>query len=442
MGELAEYLAQNDADFRKARLPALYADFRPQRTLNPDGYRANIAAWRHGLSLLASRGLLSKRGASPNALVFNVDDSLLRDLESRQYGQPLALGTAIRESVSDHTMFPLQTFLQSPHNVFQKSWSGIPWAVMGWTLRQIGIVDPARGEDKLPKGQYVITENLHSATKQFGSIMEEHQSRFDRIFTKAQFHNTFASDLIEGQRLSETDTDVLLRHLSRDKDMIEFNGKIIRVKATAGSEPPGISEDDVAIASVKELTTRTKHQADLLDARVEELEQEAKKALARKNKVSAMAALRSKKAAETTLAARYATLNQLEEVVTKIEQASDNIQLVKVMEASSGVLKSLNAQVGSAEKVDDVMFDLREQMTDTEELSNMLADSSIAPVDEGEVDEELELMEKEIKEREDREKAAAGDKEAQAALERLGEVPAGTPQGEKVPDREAQKVTM
>ena len=141
-------------------------------------------------------------------------------------------------------------------------------------------------------------------------------------------------------------------------------------------------EDDVAIASVKELTTRTKHQADLLDARVDELEQEAKKALARKNKVSAMAALRSKRATEATLSKRYATLNQLEEVVTKIEQASDNVQLVKVMEASSGVLKSLNSQVGSAEKVDDVMFDLKERMTDTEELSNMLAESTISPADE------------------------------------------------------------
>ena len=422
--------------YSRARLPALYADFRPQRTLNPDGYRANITAWRHALSLLASRGLLSKRGSAPNALVFSVDNSLLRDLESRQYGQPLALGTAIRESVSDHSMFPLQTFLQSQHNVFQTSWAGVPLAVMGWTLRQIGIIDPSRGEDSLPKGQYVITENVHAATKQFNNIMAEHQSRFDRIFTKEQFHNTFASDLIEGQRLSELDIDVLLRHLSRDKGIVEYNGKIVRVKASG--EPAGISEDDVAIASVKELTTRIKHQADLLDSKVDELEQEAKKALARKNKVSAMAALRSKKATEATLAKRYATLNQLEEVVTKIEQASDNVQLVKVMEASSGVLKSLNAQVGSAEKVDDVMFDLKERMTDTEELSSMLAESTISAVDEGEVDDELEQMEKDIKQREEKEKAAAEDKEAQAALEKLDNIPAGTPQSEKEPSKEAQ----
>ncbi|KAM3434966.1 hypothetical protein MY4824_005119 [Beauveria thailandica] len=429
MGELAEFLAQNDAAFRKARLPALYADFRPQRTLNPDGYSANVTAWRHALSLLARRGLLSQ-GANTNILILTLDDSLLRKLESRQFGQPLALGTVVRESIVASAMFPVQTFLQAQQSVFQRSWSGVPWAIVGWTLRQIGLVDPARGDDRLPKGQYVLLENVEAATKQFNDIMAEHTSKFDRVFTKSQFYNTFASDLIDSQRLSEADMNVLLCYLSRDKGLIEYDGRIVRVKGVG--DQSGITEDDKAIASLKEVTLKVKHQADLLSARIDELELDAKKALARKNKVSALAALRQKKAAEQTLSTRYATLNQLEETANKIEQAADNVAVVRALEASSGVLRSLNAQVGTPDKVDTVMDELRERVADTEELAALLAESTGAPVDEGEIDDELAEMEREARDKEEEKQAES----AKDVIDSLPEVPTAEASPQKQPARE------
>lgn len=359
------------------------------------------------------------QGASANVLILNLEDALLRRLESRQYGQPLALGTVVRESVAGHAMFPVQTFLQAQQSVFHRSWSGVPWAVMGWTLRQMGIVDPSRGDDTLPKGQYVLLENVEAVTKQFNDIMAEHTSKFDRVFTKSQFYDTFASDLIPGQRLSEADVNVLLCYLSRDKGIIEYDGKIIRVNGVG--DQTGITEDDKAIASLKDVTVKVKHQADLLSARIDELELDAKKALARKNKVSALAALRQKKVAEQTLSTRYATLNQLEETANKIEQAADNVAIVQAMEASSGVLASLNAQVGSADKVDAVMDELRDRVADTDKLTAMLAESTASQaVDEGEIDDELAAMEREAAEKEE-------DKEAEKAkdkMDRIPEVPA------------------
>ncbi|KAH8709538.1 Uncharacterized protein HC256_009457 [Beauveria bassiana] len=429
MGELAEFLAQNDAAFRRARLPALYADFRPQRTLNPDGYSANVTAWRHALSLLARRGLLSQ-GTNTNILILNLEESLLRKLESRQFGQPLALGTVVRESIAASVMFPVQTFLQAQQSVFQKSWSGVPWAIMGWTLRQMGLVDPARGDDRLPKGQYVLLENVEAATKQFSDIMAEHTSKFDRVFTKSQFYNTFASDLIDSQRLSEADMNVLLCYLSRDKGLIEYDGRIVRVKGVG--DQSGITEDDKAIASLKEVTLKVKHQADLLSARIDELELDAKKALARKNKVSALAALRQKKAAEQTLSTRYATLNQLEETANKIEQAADNVAVVRALEASSGVLRSLNAQIGTPDKVDTVMDELRERVADTEELAALLAESTGAPVDEGEIDDELAEMEREARDKEEEKQAESAKHE----IESLPEVPTAEVSPQKQPARE------
>ena len=94
-------------------------------------------------------------------------------------------------------------------------------------------------------------------------------------------------------------------------------------------------------------------QTEVLTKKVDELAATAKDAVARKNRVSALAVLRSKKLAETTLTKRHATLAQLEEVFSKIEQAADQVELVSIMEASTRVLTGLNEEVGGVERVDD-----------------------------------------------------------------------------------------
>ncbi|KND91626.1 Uncharacterized protein TOPH_03728 [Tolypocladium ophioglossoides CBS 100239] len=407
----------------RARLPALYSDFRAQRTLNPDGYRVSASAWRGALSLLASHGLLSRHGSGSNILVLDVDDSLLRSLEDRQFGQPLALGTAIREAVAGRDLLPLHDFLKSAQSIYsRRSWSDLPWSAMGWTLRQLGIMDAARGEDKLPTGRYVMMENVDAASKKLACQMADKSSRFDRIFTKSQFRAAFASDLTSNQQLSETDVDVLLTFLARDKHTIEYDGHTIRVRAAG--EQRGITEEDATIASIKELTARLRRQSDLLNSRIDELNREVKSATLRKNRVTALATLKSKKLAESSLSQRFATLHQLEEVAAKIEQASDQVQLVKIMESSAGVLRNLNCQVGGATKVDSVMNRLREQVNDTDEVTAILAESTGATVDEGEIDEELEALEREERDKEvEAQRKKEAEVEAAKAQEELDNLP-------------------
>ncbi|KAK7417051.1 hypothetical protein QQX98_004812 [Neonectria punicea] len=443
MGELADYLVNNDPSFRRTRLPALYSDFRPQRTLNPDGYAANVSAWRHALSHLAARGLVSHRGSSPDLFALSLDDSLLRSLESKDFGQPLALGTVVREAAAERDLIPLPDFNKSQQSIYTHSWAGLPWTFVGWTLRQLGVIDPSRGDDKLPVGQFVVVKNLEAAAKELGDLMADKSSRFDRIFTKAQFQKAFSATLVQGQRLSDKDLDLFLKFLERDKGIIEYDGQTIRVQGP--EHQGGITEEDTAIASLKELAESLKHQTDLLNTRIDELAQTAKDAVARKNRIAALAALKSKKTAEASLATRYATLNQLEQVAAKIEQAVDNVQLVKVMETSGGALKSLNAQIGGADRVDAVMDHVREQMSAADEVGAILAEATGAVVDEAEVDDELEAMEAQEREMEAevlRQKHAVEEKarrdqeaketaELQKKLDELPEIPGEQPIREK-----------
>lgn len=410
--------------------------------MNPDGYQANISAWRQALSDLVAKGKISHRGSSPDHLVLKLDDSLLRSLEHKEFGQPLALGTVVREATAGRDFIPLQDFEKSQQSIYQRSWAGLPWSVMSWTLRQLGVVDPARGDDKLPTGQYVIVKNMEAAAKELGDLMAEKVSRFDRVFSRAQFQKAFSAALVKGQHLTDSDLDVLLKFLSRDKEVIEYDGKTIRIKGSG--EQSGITKEDAAIASLKELTESLKHQADLLNTRIDELSQTAKDAVTKKNRVAALAALKSKKIAETSLATRYATLNQLEEASAKLEQAADNVQLVNVMEASSGALASLNAQVGGAERIDAVMDRLREQSSATDEVSAILAESTGEVIDETALDDELEAMEAQEREKEEEktkskeaeEQKARDEREAAEAQKKLDELPDVPADGEEIRQEE------
>lgn len=329
----------------------------------------------------------------------------------------------MREAIGARELVPLPQFASAQGNIYTRGWGEVPWSVLGWTLRQLGVVDPTRGEDQLPTGRYVVMANLEAAGRALNERMAGKTSIFDRVYTKKQFQEVFGAELIPGQRLTEPDLDVLLQFLSRDKGLIGYDGQTVRIKGTAGDAGP-ITEQDATIASIKELTASLKHQIALLETRIEELNETAKAAITRKNRISALAALKSKKLAESSLSTRYATLNQLEEVASKIEQAADQVALVKVMELSSGVLEGLNKTVGGAEKVDGVMDRLREQMADTDEVAAILAEGGSQAVDEGEIDDELEAMEAQEREKEEAAKRSREEAEARKRLEELPTVPA------------------
>ena len=76
----------------KARLPALYADFRPLKHHNPEGYEANIQVWQSALSVAVKDGVLS---TNENILVLDVTSQLLSDVSISPWGRPLGFGSVV-----------------------------------------------------------------------------------------------------------------------------------------------------------------------------------------------------------------------------------------------------------------------------------------------------------------------------------------------------------
>jgi charged multivesicular body protein 7 len=339
---------------------------------------------------------MPSRGASSDVLLLNVNEDLLRALETKEWGRPLALGTVVRDAIAKKEMMPVQEFMASRESIYHKPWIIKPWDIVSWGLKQLGLAGGQDGEDQLPVGRLVILANVQSAAKELARRATGQTTRTDRIFSKKLFYETFSDTLGAQNQMTEADMDVLLKFMARDKGILAYDGQTIKLKGITETDALKITSEDSTIASLKTLIADLQLQVDSLSQRAEKLSSTARDAISRKNRTSALAALRSKKLVETSLLRQSATLGQLEEVYAKIGQAADNVELVRIMEGSTGVLRSLNAQVGGAERVDDVVFELKEQMTQVEEIGNTLTEVGQGiPADEDEIDGELEAMERE-----------------------------------------------
>src|SRR5436190_715737 len=114
------------------------------------------------------------------------------------------------------------------------------------------------------------------------------------------------------------------------------NVKTIKFKGTSDSSI-SITQEDRTIASLKTLFGNLRTQVANLDDKINELGIAIQNAINNKNRILALSTLRSKKLAERNLKQRSDTLIQLEDVYTKIEQAADQVDIVQVMEASTGI---------------------------------------------------------------------------------------------------------
>lgn len=161
-----------------------------------------------------------------------------------------------------------------------------------------------------------------------------------------------------------------------------------------GEVPAPISKQDREIASLKSLMDDLNEQIRSLETRIAALRERSQKAVELKNRASALTALRSKRAAETVLARRTDTLFQLEEIYGKIDQASDQITMLRVMKGSTEVLRNLNAKVGGTQDVEDVLDSLKDEMGQVEDVGMAIsqAGQETNAAAEVEVDEELDAL--------------------------------------------------
>ncbi|KAL9120783.1 MAG: hypothetical protein Q9187_002658 [Circinaria calcarea] len=393
MADLFTYLQRNEEQFRKARVASLYSDFRLLRITNPDGYAANIAAWETALAHAVEAGRVP---GGHDILSLGTGPELLRALETKEWGRPLALGAVIDEAIAQGHMVPLETFLRSPKSIYERSWTINPFSLLSWGLQQLGLAKARSEHDSLRVGQFVIIRNLEAASRNVLDSLESRERRADRIFPLKMFRKLATESLGLATGLTNRDLSILLVHLSRDKKQIAYNAQVVKFRS-ARDENLSISTIDTSIASLKSLIMDLNLQVDSLSTKVDDFSGKARIAVAQKNRVSALSNLRSRRLHEGLLESRSATLSQLEDLYVKIEEAADQVETVRVMQESSKALRGIYAELGGLDTVEDVIEGLRNEMIKVDEINSIIgqAEQNSTLMDEDAIDDELVTLEKE-----------------------------------------------
>ncbi|KAF1839456.1 hypothetical protein BDW02DRAFT_585120 [Decorospora gaudefroyi] len=405
MNELLEFVLQHEEAFKdRNRIKSLYADFRHQLETNPEGYHANIAAWTKALSDAARGGVIPSQGTTHDLLSIRATDELARALQHPQYGKPTCLPAVFHEAVQKKEMVPLNNFLTSKESIYKTSWIPSPWMVLQWSLRQVGVLGQPQSPEKLGVGNFVVVKNVEVAADEILKKMKEQTSTADRVLSKADFLKRFSTALNPSAPLTRNDLDVLLVYLARDKHAISYNAQTIKFKPEHDSLPLPVTDEDAAIANLRDTLANIHVQLPPLMEKIAAAQAAAREAVAVKEMVRAKAALRTKKLAESALAHRADVAHQLEQVYTDLQHAADQVEIVEAMRAGAAALKGLNDKVGGAEGVQGVVDAVNEQMATTEEITNIISETN-QPLDEGEIDDEFEALEKADREQREKEEA-------------------------------------
>jgi len=315
-------------------------------------------------------------------------------------------------------MMPLNEFLHLKESIYSRSWMPSAWKVIQWGLRQVGVLGQQSSlPQKLGVGNFVLIKNVELVADEILKKMKEHTSTADRVLSRADFMKRFADVLNPTAPLTANDLNIILVHLARDKHAISYSAQTIKFKPEHEPVAEPVTQEDEAIANLRDTLANINAQIPPLHEKITLADAAAREAVASEQMIRAKAALRSKKLAETALAQRTDVALRLESVFAQLQQAADQVEIVEAMRAGADALKSLNEKVGGAEGVQGVVDAVNEQMTTTDEISNIINETE-QPLDDAEIDDEFEALEKAEKEKKEQEEAA----KTAARLAELAEV--------------------
>ncbi|KAJ8097574.1 Snf7-domain-containing protein [Lipomyces tetrasporus] len=430
--------------FPERRLPSLFADFRRLKDSNPDGYEANVTAWKRVLTQAVREGGptywkgavtrgpdegVDKTGGIDDVLIIHSGRKLLDSLTSREWGKPLGLSAVFEEEVARRAFVPVDTFLNQKYNIYKdSSWRVVKYgtSVLGWMLRDSfineyyqSVTSWRKRDGQLPEIDFVILENLVEAAKIL--LLRVRKARkagvsvsaekFAGVFTVDMLKDLYCrdpfgvaetegvnADKVKGNLPSLTDLDftILIRHITRDLQQATVEGNIIKFKEASESLAP-ITEEDKAVAELRHMIMTlskriTSQQLHAAASRQKAAEYATKSPITDHLRSLARNELKKAKSAELSMQKSMDYKLQMESLLENIENAHSNLEITKIMESSLPVLEQLNKRTGGIEKVSDLADKLREQRAETEEIGRAIGEVSADEVDEDEIEHEFDRL--------------------------------------------------
>lgn len=171
--------------------------------------------------------------------------------------------------------------------------------------------------------------------------------------------------------------------------MMSFLNNLFR----GSSSKPPVPDTNHGLQQLEEKAEMMRKKIAHLSNQIQTQENLARK-YATTDKPKAMAALKQKKKHEEHLKIAEGTLENLENQRDMLENASSNAAVLKTMAETARIVKKEHEKL-DINKIEDIVDEVREQKEISEEIANILSQTTTKAVDEDELLKELESMQQE-----------------------------------------------
>lgn len=402
--ETLNFLRSNTS-YSVTRLGALYKDFKDAKELNPEGYEANLISWYNIFKVILQHDFLPQAKLS----IPHKNPDLSKILTLPVIGNPLSLDLVINELVDKKHLIPVSTFMSydknfhsyiTPDSSVLKYISPLHWlnqvSLLGANL--INVLGGSSSE------RYIPWTSICEFGKHFMSVLNKieivegiYSSQiFDERLLLMFIHTNISSNF------TSLDLQILLKYLSRDTGECSVktseDDTTTVIKFIKNTE---VTQEDKDIAQVKYNIHEISQRMSGIENKIHELNRRISLYPTEKIKTDetiknvVMTLLSQRKHQQKTFQHSVSIYTQLNEILVKIDSATSNIKIFNVLKQSSKTLQSLNAQV-NVDDIDHVNSDIRDQIDQTDEISDALGSNN---AEDQEVEEEFnELLKEQQKE--------------------------------------------
>lgn len=372
MGDSTKFkkLVDSNVQFQGRRKLSLYSNFGSLKESNTIGYEANIVAWKSAFNEFLDHDLF------PDKICITVDEELKNALYDSEYGKPIALQVAVDELVRRGDYTPLSRYKKQ----LQTGWIGYLISRFVWSPSTVD-----------PNYKYVSMAAVEFWAAKIDQILDEICLGYSRsVFTRKFFEHTVS----EKVKLSHVDLDCIMAYLEHEKRLV-MNEQIViyKSKVDTSKNLEEVTPRDEAVANLRDTIWKMSQRVDGLSEQIDQCTDRAKKALAKKNRVLAKYALRSKHYAEQSQGQALEMLEKLQITLDQIDTATGQQQMTIALEAGVGILRELNKTIGGVDRVAELMDEVQEQKVTTDELGQLLAGEKPTEDDEEDIEEELKRIE-------------------------------------------------
>ena len=346
------------------RISALFSPFRT-KSANPQDWVSKYNFWQN---LIYEWLKYTKRNS------FSIAD--LNGAFRRKGCTPLCLVTVVEELHRNNEIIPETEFLKEPC----ESWTA--WSIdtfvkkpLVWSFSKVR--------------SYVVNNEINKETRYILSILERKKESILIPFSELV---KSCKSCIDKNILDNTIMLILI-WLMREKKVVfrsDENQSELLIKIAAHSSD--------SITEIEEGLYKLIKQENILIKEIELMEEEkvniiseAKSYVTKGLRQVAKTYLRKKKELESTIEKRAQTLNNIQSLITSIQDTHTNTTVISTYKIGSDVLKKLNSSCLSESNVKDIVDDLSEALEEQKEVQCILSES--LKNDDSNVDLEKELAE-------------------------------------------------